>query len=137
MCSRQPAIAETMAIELEPFGIRMLIVEPGSFRTEGIYRNEFGRSNPIADYDDMREPAAKVFTAPAGKQAGDPVKAMKALVEVVCEEGRARDKAWPLYLVLGKDAEQDVRDKCARMIRHLDEWNEIVRNVDLDDLHRL
>ena len=126
-----------MAIELEPFGIRMLIVEPGSFRTEGIYRNEFHGSNPIPDYDDMREPAAKAFAAPAGKQAGDPVKAMKALVEVVCEEGRAQGKAWPLYLVLGKDAERDVRDKCVCMIKHLDEWSDVVRNVDLDDPGRL
>ncbi|KAG9311397.1 hypothetical protein JVU11DRAFT_8508 [Chiua virens] len=27
------AIGETMAVELEPFGIRVLIVEPGAFRT--------------------------------------------------------------------------------------------------------
>lgn len=112
-----------MAVELEPFGIRMLIVEPGAFRTEGIYRHEkFDESNMIADYDEKREGAVKTFNAPAGKQRGDPTKAMKALVEVVCGEGRAQGKAWPLYLVLGRDAERDVRNKCAQMIRHLDEW---------------
>ena len=128
------AIAETMAVELEPLGIRVLIVEPGAFRTEGIYRRGFDESNLIPDYDDHREQAKEVYKAPAGNQRGDPVKAMKALVEVVCGEGRAQGKAWPLYLVLGKDAERDVRNKCARIIRHLDEWSDTVRDVDLDNL---
>ena len=90
-----------MAVELEPFGIRTLIVEPGAFRTEGIYRNDFDESNAILDYDDKRGPAARAFAAPSGKQAGDPAKAMKALVEVVCGEGRAQGRAWLLYLILG------------------------------------
>lgn len=123
-----------MAVELEPFGIRMLIVEPGAFRTERIYRNEFDESNPIPDYDEKRKLAADALNAVAGKQPGDPTKAMNAIVEVVCGEGRAQGKAWPLYLVLGKDAERDVRNKCARMIQHLDEWSDIVRDVDLDSL---
>ncbi|KAF8552785.1 NAD(P)-binding protein [Imleria badia] len=127
------AIAETMAVELEPLGIRVLIVEPGAFRTEGIYRKDFDDSNLIPDYDDQREQAKKAYRAPAGNQPGDPVKAMKALVEVVCGEGRAHGKAWPLYLVLGKDAERDVRNKCARIIRHLDEWSDTVRDVELDN----
>lgn len=124
-----------MSVELEPFGIRTLIVEPGSFRTEGIYRNEFNELGPIPDYDDKRGLAAKAFSAPSGKQPGDPVKAMKALVEVVCGEGRAQGRPWPLYLVLGKDAERDVRRKCTLMLDYLDEWRDIVGSVDLDDLN--
>ncbi|KAF9223109.1 NAD(P)-binding protein [Gyrodon lividus] len=116
------AIAETMALELEPLGIRVLIVEPGAFRTEGIYGNQFDESRPISDYDEERKKVGAMFSATAGKQPGDPVKAMKAVVEVVCGEGRAK----------GKDADRDVRSKCARMIRHLDEWSDVVGDVDLD-----
>ncbi|KAF9235492.1 hypothetical protein BU15DRAFT_77980 [Melanogaster broomeanus] len=126
------AMAETMALELEPLGIRVLIVEPGSFRTEGIYGNQFDESNPISDYDEERGKSVATFSAIAGKQPGDPDKAMKAVVEVVCGEGRAKGREWPLYLVLGKDAEQDVGNKCARIIRHLAEWSDVIRNVDLD-----
>ena len=32
---------ETLAVELAPLNVRVLIVEPGSFRTEGIYGNSF------------------------------------------------------------------------------------------------
>lgn len=136
MCFLSTAVAENMAVELEPFGIRALIVEPGSFRTEGIYREHFNQSTRrlIPDYDDKREPAEVAWRVPAGKQQGDPVKAMNTLVEVVCGEGRAQGKPWPLYLVLGRDAEQDVRKKCTLMINYLDEWSDIIRDVDLDDL---
>ncbi|KAF9235490.1 hypothetical protein BU15DRAFT_89577 [Melanogaster broomeanus] len=117
---------------LSPWALRILIVEPGSFRTEGIGGNPFDESNPISDYDEQREKSVATFWAIAGKQPGDPDKAMQAVVEVVCGEGRAKGREWPLYLVLGKDAEQDVRNKCARMIRHLDEWSDVIRYVDLD-----
>ncbi|KAF9235491.1 hypothetical protein BU15DRAFT_51383, partial [Melanogaster broomeanus] len=126
------AMAETMALELEPLGIRVLIVEPGAFRTEGIYSNPFDESNPISDYDEERGKSVVRFSAISGKQPGDPDKAMKAVVEVVCGEGRAKGREWPLYLVLGKDAQEDIGNKCARMIRHLGEWGDVIRNVDLD-----
>ncbi|KAF9233036.1 hypothetical protein BU15DRAFT_54394 [Melanogaster broomeanus] len=126
------AMAETMALELEPMGIRVLIVEPGAFRTEGIYSNRFDESNPISDYDEERGKSVVTFSAISGKQPGDPDKAMKAVVEVVCGEGRAKGREWPLYLVLGKDAQEDIGNKCARMIRHLGEWGDVIRNVDLD-----
>ncbi|KAF9230336.1 hypothetical protein BU15DRAFT_91135 [Melanogaster broomeanus] len=126
------AMAETMALELEPLGIRVLIVEPGAFRTEGIYSNQFDESNPISDYDEQRAKSVVTFSAISGKQPGDPDKAMRAVVEVVCGEGRAKGREWPLYLVLGKDAQEDIGNKCARMIRHLGEWGNVIRNVDLD-----
>ncbi|KIK98636.1 hypothetical protein PAXRUDRAFT_31063 [Paxillus rubicundulus Ve08.2h10] len=97
-------MGETLAIELAPLNIRVLIVEPGSFRTEGIYANPFD--------------------------------AMNAMVDVVRGEGAAAGREWPLYLVLGKDADIDIRNKCAKMIRHLDEWSDVVRGVDLDDAIR-
>ena len=124
-------MGETLAVELAPLNIRVLIVEPGSFRTEGIYTNPFDVSNPIPDYEEQRADSLMTYNALDGKQAGDPVKAMNAVVDVVRGEGVAAGREWPLYLVLGKDAEKDVRGKCARMIEHLDEWSDVVRGVDL------
>lgn len=115
-------------------GIRVLIVEPGSFRTEGIYINPFDVSNPITDYEEQRAESLITYNAAEGKQPGDPVKAMNAVVDVVRGEGVAAGRDWPLYLVLGKDAESDIRNKCAKMIRHLDEWSDVVRGVDFDEL---
>jgi NAD(P)-dependent dehydrogenase (short-subunit alcohol dehydrogenase family) len=127
-------MGETLAFELAPLNIRVLIVEPGSFRTEGIYINPFDVSNPIPDYDEHRADSLITWNAIAGKQPGDPVKAMNAVVDVVRGEGAAAGRMWPSYLILGRDAEIDIRNKCAKMIRHLDEWSDVVRGVDIDEV---
>ncbi|KAH7890523.1 hypothetical protein F5I97DRAFT_39389 [Phlebopus sp. FC_14] len=124
---------ETLAVELEPLNIRVLIVEPGAFRTEGIYVHPFDDSNPIPEYDEERIDTVASWGLVAGKQPGDPEKAMNAVVDIVRGEGCAVGREWPLYLVLGKDADKDVRHKCARMMRHLDEWGDVVSGVDFDD----
>ncbi|OAX35350.1 NAD(P)-binding protein [Rhizopogon vinicolor AM-OR11-026] len=126
------AMGETLAVEVAPFNIRVLIVEPGAFRTENIYINKFDTwTNPIPDYDDIRASANAMWGSIHGKQPGDPVKAMKIIVDVVKGEGVAVGREWPLYLILGEDAERDVRNKCAKILGHLDEWQDVIRDVNL------
>jgi NAD(P)-dependent dehydrogenase (short-subunit alcohol dehydrogenase family) len=129
-----PAISETLAVEIAPFSIRVLIVEPGSFRTEGIYSNPAFEDNPISSYDDMRRKvyARHAYYGVNGAGVGDPAKAMDVLVGVVNGEGMAKGKPWPLYLVLGRDAEHDVRQKCAKMVKVLDEWMDMAQCADTD-----
>lgn len=124
-------MSESLALELKPFNIRVLLVEPGAFRTEGILGHPWDCSNPISDYDEQRADGCVNFSKPAGKQPGDPEKAMEIVVDVVKGEGCAAGREWPLYLVLGKDAEADIRNKCAKVLKHLDDWNDVVRGVDL------
>ncbi|KAG0702630.1 hypothetical protein DFH29DRAFT_1079385 [Suillus ampliporus] len=126
------AMSETLALEVAPFNIRFLIVEPGAFRTENICRNKFDTwTNPISDYDDGRAQSLVRFETLPGSQPGDPMKAMKVVVDVVRREGVAAGREWPLYLVLGEDAESDIRNKCATMVKHLDEWQDVIRDVNL------
>jgi len=127
-------MSETLALELGPLNIRVLLVEPGAFRTEGIYSHQFDCSNPIPDYDEQRVSGCVNFPSISGKQPGDPDKAMNIVVDVVKGEGCAGGREWPLYLVLGKDVEADIRHKCAKVLKHLDDWNDVVRGVDLDDV---
>ncbi|KAG2125688.1 hypothetical protein DEU56DRAFT_566794 [Suillus clintonianus] len=125
-------MGETLAVELAPFNIRVLIVEPGAFRTENIYSNKFDTwTNPIPDYDETRAEILVKVEAIPGKQPGDPMKGMKLVVDVVRGEGAAAGKEWPLYLVLGGDAERDIRNKCAAMLKHLDEWQDAIRDVNI------
>jgi NAD(P)-dependent dehydrogenase (short-subunit alcohol dehydrogenase family) len=124
-------MSESLALELEPFNIRVLLVKPGAFRTEGILDYPWDCSNPIPDYDEQRADGRANFSEPAGKQPGDPDKAMEIVVDVVKGEGCAAGRVWPLYLVLGKDAEADIRNKCAKVLKHLDDWNDVVRGVDV------
>jgi NAD(P)-dependent dehydrogenase (short-subunit alcohol dehydrogenase family) len=59
------ALAETLTAEIAPLGIRVLLVEPGAFRT-GIYGQEYLTSKPIADYNQMRSVSASRFASVSG-----------------------------------------------------------------------
>ncbi|KAF9466009.1 hypothetical protein BDZ94DRAFT_1306724 [Collybia nuda] len=126
------ALTETLAAELAPLNIRVLLVAPGSFRTEGIYGQQFFIDNNIADYNPLRELSGKRFRSIAGTQKGDPKKAMEVVVDIVRGEGVAKGKTWPGLLVLGGDAEADVRAKCTKTLEVLDEWKEVICNVNFD-----
>ncbi|KAG5221041.1 NAD(P)-binding protein [Salix suchowensis] len=79
------AITETLSIELAQFGIRVLLVEPGGFSTEGAYGYPPFQDSAkmISDYDEMRTQAASGFATIRQGIRGDPDKAMNALVDVV------------------------------------------------------
>ncbi len=67
-------------------------------------------------------------------QPGDPLKAMQALVDVIHGEGRAKGKAWPLFLPLGVETETAIRDKFETLDGLIDEWDELIRDTRLDNL---
>lgn len=123
------AITETLMTELSSFHIRVLLVEPGAFRTEGIYGQPFFDRNPIEAYDSVRSSCITRFASIPGREPGDPDKAVEAIVDVVREEGVAKGRPWPNYLFLGDDAEAAVRDKCSKLLKVLDEWSDVTRNV--------
>lgn len=58
---------------------------------------------------------------------------MEAVVDVVRGEGKAKGRPWPLYLVLGNDAEAGIREKTGKLLMHLDEWSDVVRGVEFDE----
>ncbi|KAJ6588728.1 hypothetical protein B0H19DRAFT_216909 [Mycena capillaripes] len=127
------ALAETLSVELAQFNIRVLLVEPSAFRTRMVRTvTNYSVDNRIEAYDGIREENRNGYSGRDGKQMGDPDKAMEAVVDVVRGEGAARGKPWPRYLLLGKEADRDVRAKCKTMTDHLDEWSEVVKGVDFD-----
>ncbi|KAG7441462.1 NAD(P)-binding protein [Guyanagaster necrorhizus] len=123
------AITESLSSELAPFNVRVLLVAPGAFRTEGMYSIPFNVKNPISDYDDIRTSAIARFGSVPGTEPGDPVKAMETLVDTVRGEGSAEGKAWPTWLLLGHDAEKDLRTKWDKLRTTLEEWGSVVRGV--------
>ncbi|KAJ7754541.1 hypothetical protein B0H16DRAFT_1542689 [Mycena metata] len=128
------ALAETLTVELAQFNIRVLLVEPSAFRTRMVRTaDNYNMENRIPAYDGTREENMRGYDSRDGKQAGDPDKAMDAVVDVVRGEGRAEGKPWPGYLFLGKEADRDVRAKCKIMTERLDEWCEVVKGVDFED----
>jgi NAD(P)-dependent dehydrogenase (short-subunit alcohol dehydrogenase family) len=107
-------------------GIKVLIVEPGSFRTSfgGAAVSE---SKPIAAYDKTVRVQRANLAAIAGKQAGDPAKAAAAILTAL-----AADRT-PLRLPLGNDA-LDILTAAAKQTN--DEqatWESVIRGTDFDE----
>jgi NAD(P)-dependent dehydrogenase (short-subunit alcohol dehydrogenase family) len=76
------AISESLAAEVAPFGIRVLIVEPGAFRTR-LFGSAF-RSMPVMDaYAETVGPTRAYAASAEGVQEGDPAKAARAIADAV------------------------------------------------------
>lgn len=112
------------------FSIKVLIVEPGSFRTENIMSEPFYNGN-ITDYDTLRQKSESIYDTVPGNQPGDPMKAMEIVADVVRGEGVAAGKTTPLYLPLGRDSEDAIRDKARAMIDTLNEWQDVIRSTNM------
>ena len=104
--------SESLAEELEPFGIRVIMVQPGAFRT-----NFFGalKYTPISDAykGTIVEDTVEIFQGFEGKQPGDPKRAGVGIVEIVHESGRGKLLGTNLRVQLGSDAVQKTRGKLA------------------------
>ena len=104
--------SESLAEELGPFGIRVVIVQPGAFRT-----NFFGalKYTPISDAykGTIIEETVELFKGYEGKQQGDPKRAGTAIVEIVHASGRGKMLGTNSRVQLGSDAVQKTRDKLA------------------------
>jgi NAD(P)-dependent dehydrogenase (short-subunit alcohol dehydrogenase family) len=121
------AISESLAAEVAPLGIRVLIVEPGAFRTEfgGGRMHRSGRL--IDDYTPTVGPTRAAVDGMDGTQPGDPDRAAAAILELL----NAPDA--PLRLALGNDAVDNIRAKHAQLAADLREWEELSRSAALPD----
>jgi NAD(P)-dependent dehydrogenase (short-subunit alcohol dehydrogenase family) len=102
-------LSECMAAELAPFGVRVLIVEPGAFRTR-LFGSAF-RTMPTLDAYAATVGPTRAWAAQLdGAQGGDPAKAARAIADAV-------DAGAPtLRLPLGADAVQNIRQKLAAVL---------------------
>ena len=111
------------------FNIRVVLVEPSAFCTEGMLGQGFFTGNPIAEYDELRAACIAAYKSIPETVNGDPEKAAEAIVDVVRGEGVVKGRPWPEYLFLGEGAEEAVRGKCSKALKILDEWVDATLNV--------
>ena len=98
------AVAESLAAEVAPFGVRVLIVEPGAFRTE-FGGSRMHRSAEIADYEASTAGTRTAVDGMDQSQPGDPAKAAAAILQTLDSDTP------PLRLALGNDAVDAIRAK--------------------------
>ena len=117
------AISESLAAEVEPLGIRVLIVEPGAFRTDFGAGRMHRSKTIIDDYASTVGPTRAAVDAMDGSQPGDPARAAAAIIEIVnAPEG-------PLRLALGDDAVENIRAKHQRLAADLKGWEPLSRST--------
>ena len=114
------AISESLAKEVAPFGVRVLVVEPGAFRT-ALFGAAF-RAMPAREvYASAVGPMRAYAAQSAGTQAGDPVKAAKAIADAVAAGAPS------LRLPLGADAVASIREKLAHVAADVDRTESVAR----------
>lgn len=117
------ALSEALAAEVAPHGIRVLIVEPGAFRTE-LFAGGFRTMPATPEYQTSVGPTRQYVLDSAGKQAGDPAKAAQAILNVV------NAGAPQLRLPLGADAVDGIRHKLAQVGADVTATEAIARATD-------
>jgi NAD(P)-dependent dehydrogenase (short-subunit alcohol dehydrogenase family) len=112
-------LSQSVAPEVEKFGIKITVVEPGFFRTDLLDpRNVRWPEQALEDYAVERKPQ-QVWSAYHGKQPGDPEKLGEVLVKIVGMENP------PKLFVAGSDAlamataALEERLKAIRALEHL------------------
>ncbi len=106
-------LSESMASEIEPLGLRVLIVEPGAFRTR-LFGRGFRSMPEIAAYAPTVGQTRAYAASSDGTQPGDPAKAARAIIDAV------NAGAPTLRLLLGADAVTSIRAKLARVAANVD-----------------
>jgi NAD(P)-dependent dehydrogenase (short-subunit alcohol dehydrogenase family) len=121
------AMSEALATEVGPLGIRVLIVEPGAFRT-GLLGARMHASREIPAYAETAGATRAGAAAMDGRQPGDPRKLAAAILAAL----DAPDA--PLHLALGADAVEAIRAAQERRRADLEAWEEVSRNTDFDEV---
>jgi NAD(P)-dependent dehydrogenase (short-subunit alcohol dehydrogenase family) len=117
-------LSEALAGEMAPLGIKVTIIEPGPFRTDFLGRSGVLAAKRIADYDTTAANMRKYFEENDGKQPGDPLRAVHAMMQVVDSPEP------PLRLLLGASALQRLRTKLGNWEREIAAWEKVTTGAD-------
>lgn len=117
---------EALGAELAPLGVHVLIVEPGPFRTEFLGRSGKAAERQISEYAQTAGKTREYFDTQSGKQAGDPQKAVEAIVAALDSPQP------PRHLLLGKLALDRFRTKTKTFQDEAAHWESTTLGADFD-----
>ena len=118
-------MSEALAGELAPLGIKVLMVEPGQFRTD--LAGDSMKHMPEMDaYKDTVGKTREFAKTMGGTQEGDPLKAAAAIDKVL------NAATMPLRLQLGKDAIDAIRQHSETLLSDMAKWEQVGIDTRLD-----
>jgi hypothetical protein len=132
-------MVDNLQVELAPFGIRTLMVEPGFTKTN-LPNTIISASKPpdapgmLAAYDEagQRAAAGTWLGATLGRERSDPARVAELLVDVVRGEGVAKGRPFPPRLAMGSDAVELMEGKARNTLRVLEAWRKEACATDFD-----
>jgi NAD(P)-dependent dehydrogenase (short-subunit alcohol dehydrogenase family) len=116
--------SESLSKEVAPLGIKVIIVEPGRFRTDWAGRSVIESKTVIDDYDataGARRRQAKEYT---GTQPGDPARGAAAIIQAADAQNP------PLRLPLGSDAYTFLTDRLDELRANFEAVKDISTSTD-------
>jgi NAD(P)-dependent dehydrogenase (short-subunit alcohol dehydrogenase family) len=119
---------ESLAAEVEPFGIHTTVVNPGFFRTELLTKESTNYAPAsIEDYADRNAAIRELYESTNGKQPGDPAKLAQALLTIVDQEQP------PFRFIAGADAIEQAEAKLAERQQQIDAYRDLSTSLALDE----
>ena len=111
--------SDALADEGKPLGIKVTCIEPGPFRTSWAGRSLKQTPNQIAEYATTAGARMKGTASGSGTQAGDPVRAAQAMIDVT------ESKDPPRHLVLGAWGIDAVVNKLKATLSEVEAWRDV------------
>lgn len=124
-------MSQSLAKEVGPLGIYVTLVEPSAFRTDFLSEHSIRRSGGnLKDYAETAGAARERLNSMAGKQAGDPVRAAAAIIQV------GDSPKPPLHLVLGSDAYHRTKQMLDAFAADVEAWKSVAIGADYETAKR-
>ena len=117
-------LSDALWQEVEPLGIKVMVVEPSGFRTDWAGRSANESKLQIADYAATAGMWRGDVRSSSGQQPGDPVRAVQAIVKAV------ESPHPPHHLLLGNDAFEGAMAKLEELRKEFTAGEAVARAAD-------
>jgi len=118
---------QSLQVEVEPFGINTITVNPGFFRTELLTQESTNFAEPtIGDYDERRTKQMEFWKGYNGRQSGDPAKLARALITISGQEKP------PVRFLAGADAVDTAEKVAATLRQQIEAYRELSSSLAFD-----
>jgi NADP-dependent 3-hydroxy acid dehydrogenase YdfG len=123
-------LSESLSQEVAPLGIKVLLVEPGPFRTDWAGRSTSRTPVQIDDYKTTVGARMNASLSGSGKQQGDPVRAAEAIIKAVESDSPQ------LRLLLGEPAYRMAMEKVDMLKQNFENWKDLSLSADFPESER-